>query len=381
MKPGATAIVGTAESTLIGVASSQSQLALHADAALNAVADAGLTLRDIDGYATSREYPSDVAFYLGISPAWVDGTSVGGCSFMMHVRHAAAAIAAGLCSTVLITHGESGRSRIGWFHEWNPAGLTGQFDLPFGMSTPACQFGLPLLRYMKEFGLGEEQLAQVAVVQRQWAARNPRAAYREPITIEDVLRSPMIAYPLRRLMCCLASDGGGALILTSAERARDFPHRPVYVLGAGEATDVYMTGIAHVADPIRPEVIRRCGQRAFAEAGITHADVDHLMIYDAFAHTPIFGLEGLGFTEYGEAGQFIWEGNTAVGGPLPMNTNGGGLSYMHSGEYGLHAILESVRQLRGTAPAQVPDCTISVAHGFGGFFSACGTLVLGNERG
>lgn len=373
------AIVGAAETTQLGRITDRSQINLHADAALNALADAGLTLRDIDGFATAHESAADVAAYLGITPGWFDGTSVGGCSFMSHVRHATAAIAAGHCSTVLITHGESGRSRIGWHFSWSPAGLIGQWDMPFGMSGAPAQFGTPLLRYMKEFGVRLEDLASIAVVQREWAALNPRASQRAPITVDDVLGSTMVAYPLTKLMCCLVTDGGGALILTSAERAKDRPQRPVYVLGTGEAIDTYTSGIASVRDPIRPPVIRQAGRAAFTEAGLAPADIDHLMIYDATVHSVAAGLEGLGFVDYGEAPAFIAARNTAPGGRLPLNTNGGGLSYAHSGMYGMYALQESVRQVRGTAVAQVPGCEVSLAHGFGGFFSACATVILSNQ--
>ena len=379
MRSGSVAIVGAAETTELGRIPETSQLDLHAAAALNTLADAGLSPADIDGVATAGESPTSVAYYLGIAPTWVDGTGVGGCSFMLHVRHAAAAIGAGLCRTVLITHGESGRSRVGRAGFGRAASsLQGQFELPFGTTAAPSLFTLPVLRYMKDFGLTHEQLAMVAVIQREWAARNPRASYRDPISVDDVLSSRMIAYPFRKLMCCPVTDGGGALILTSAEHARDFPHEPVYVLGAGESVETPI--VSQMQDFTTSKAFRVSGQLAFDEAGIRHADVDHLMIYDAFAHLPIYGLEDLGFVDRGEAGDFIWERNTATGGSLPLNTNGGGLSYMHSGMYGMYALQESVRQLRGVAPAQVEDVRISLAHGVGGMFGASGTIVMGNER-
>jgi acetyl-CoA acetyltransferase len=379
MRPGSIAIAGAAETTELGHIPHLSQLQLHADAALNALADAGLRPADIDGVATAVETPVQIAHYLGITPTWLDGTSVGGCSFMLHVRHAAAAILAGHCRAVLITHGESGRSRVGRGpFASSPASLAGQFELPFGAAGPPTLFTIPVLRYMKDFGLSHEQLAMVAVVQREWAARNPRASFRDPISVDDVLASPVIAYPIHRLECCPMTDGGGALILVSAERARDFPRSPVYVLGTGESAETPM--VSQMADFTSSKAFRVSGRKAFEEAGIGPADVDHLMIYDAFAHLPIFGLEDLGFVGRGEAGAFLWERNTAPGGKLPLNTNGGGLSYMHSGMYGMYALQESVRQLRGSAPAQVPGARISVAHGVGGMFGASGTIVLSNQR-
>ncbi|GAB4332334.1 MAG: thiolase [Dehalococcoidia bacterium] len=378
MRQKSVAIVGAAESTELGVIPNMSQIQIHADAALNTLADAGLTPADIDGIATAGESPVAIAHYLGITPTWVDGTAVGGCSFMLHVRHAAAAINEGLCSTVLITHGESGRSNIGRARFGPaPASLQGQFESPYGPMGPPTMFTIPVLRYMKEYGLTHEQLAMVAVVQREWASMNPRATFRDPITVEDVLNSRMIAYPFHLLECCLVTDGGGALILVSADRAKDFPQKPVYILGTGESCETPM--VSQMEDFTSSKAFRVSGKKAFDEAGITTDDVDHLMIYDAFAHLPIYGLEDLGFVGRGEAGQFIWEGNTRPGGKLPLNTNGGGLSYMHSGMYGMYALQESVRQLRGTAAAQVPGAKISVAHGVGGMFAASGTIILTNE--
>jgi acetyl-CoA acetyltransferase len=231
---------------------------------------------------------------------------------------------------------------------------------------------------MKDYGLTHEQLAMVSVVQREWAAMNPRATFKEPISVEDVLGSKMIAYPFRILQCCLVTDGGGALILTKADRAKDFPKVPVYILGTGESFETPL--ISQMEDFTTSRAFRDSGKLAFESAGIQHSDVDHLMAYDAFAHLPIYALEDLGFLPRGEAAAFIAERNTAPGGKLPVNTNGGGLSYMHSGMYGMYALQESVRQLRGIAPAQVRDAKISLCHGVGGFFGASGTIIMGNER-
>jgi acetyl-CoA acetyltransferase len=377
MKPRSIAIVGAAETTELGTIPQASELELHCDAALNALADAGLKPGDIDGVATAGESPVAIAHHLGITPTYVDGTNVGGCSFMLHVRHAAAALNDGLCNTVLITHGESGRSNIGRpSRRVDP--LAAQFELPYGTLGPPTLFTLPAVRYMKEFGLSEAQLAMVVVVQREWAALNPRASLREPTTVQAVLDARMIAWPFRKPMCCLVTDGGGALILTRAERARDFPSKPIYIVGTGESVEA--PRVSGMEDFTTSKAFRVSARKAFAEAGITHAGVDHLMIYDAFAHLPIYGLEDLGFCERGSAAQFIWERNTAPGGKLPLNTNGGGLSYMHSGMYGMYALQESVRQLRGTAAAQVPGARISVAHGVGGMFAASGTIIMSNEE-
>jgi acetyl-CoA acetyltransferase len=230
---------------------------------------------------------------------------------------------------------------------------------------------------MTDYSVTHEQLAMVAVVQREWAGRNPRASFRDPITVDDVLNSRMIAYPFHLLECCLVTDGGGALILTSADRAKDFPTKPVYILGTGESVETPM--VSQMADFKSSRAFVTSGKKAFAEAGITPKDVDHLMIYDAFAHLPLYGLEDLGFVGRGEAPAFIEAGNTRPGGKLPLNTNGGGLSYMHSGMYGMYALQETVRQVRGTAAAQVPGVKIAVSHGVGGMFMASGTIIMTND--
>jgi acetyl-CoA acetyltransferase len=375
---GACAIIGAAETERIGVVPDMSALDLHMEAARLAVVDAGLRLSDVDGVAAAGISPVSVAHSLGINPTYIDTTSIGGCSYLAHVRHAAAAISAGNAEVVLVTHGESGRSRIGApGPSRDPSDLGGQFERPYGVSGTATRFPVGVLRYMKEFGLTHEQLASVPVAQRQWAANVPRAKYRDLITVEDVLSSPLIAYPIHLLECCLVTDGGGALVLTSAARAaaNPGPKPPVYVLGAGEASETPI--ISMMNDFTTSLAFRNSSRAAFAEAGITHADVNHLMVYDAYAHLPIFGLEDLGFVGRGEAGAFIADGNTSPGGCLPMNTNGGGLSYTHTGMYGMFLIQESVRQLRGEAAAQVPGVDISVAQGVGGMFMAAATLVLG----
>ena len=372
------AIVGAAETTELGKIPGMSQIQLHADAALNTLDDAGLKARDIDGVATAGESPVNIAHYLGIAPRWVDGSSVGGCSFMLHVRHAAAAIEAGYADTILVTHGESGRSGVGRGGRGGGAGsLLAQFEGPYGSMGPTTMFTIGVLRYMKQYGMTHEQLAMVAVVQREWAGMNPRASYRDPITVDDVLNSRMIAYPFHLLECCLVTDGGGALILTSAERAADFPNKPVYILGSGESVETPM--VSQMKDLTSSQAFRIAGGEAMRSAGIGHGDVDHMMVYDAFAHLPIWGLEDLGFCARGEAPAFIEDGNTRPGGSLPLNTNGGGLSYMHSGMYGMYALQESVRQMRGTAPAQVPGAKVSLCLGVGGMFAASGCIVMGNE--
>lgn len=382
--PGSFAIVGAAESTEIGTVPHLSSVGLALDGAVNALNDAGLKAADIDGLAVGHLPVGNIAQQLGIHPRWVDGTSIGGCSWIYHLRSAIAAIAAGYCKTVLIVYGESGRSHAmlpNAYDVGRPGSIEQQFDIPYsGAGLSAALFGQPLVRYMATRGLTEAQLAMVALVQREWAALNPRAKLRTPTTVDEVLGSPIIAWPIRRAMTCLVSDAGGAMVVTSAERAQDFPTRPVYVLGSGSAMENGGCSPAGTRNPLEPDFIRTSARDAFASAGVTHADIDHLMIYDAFAFNPIFGLEGLGFVPTGEAGRFIAEGHTRSGGRLPMNTNGGGLCYAHSGAYGMLCTLEAVRQMRGEAAAQVPGARTSLVHGWGGFWSACATVIFSNER-
>lgn len=373
------AVVGAAESTEIGILPHISQIQLHADAALNALADAGLTLADVDGIASTGDSPEMVADYLGIHPVWVDGTAVGGCSPLLHLRHACAAIEAGLCTTVLITHGQSGRSMIGRTRpSYRSDSINGQFEEPYGTAGPPSLLPIPIVRFMKMYGLTLEELATVVVVQREWAAMNPRAMLREPISVKQVLEARPVAWPLTLPQCCLVTDGGGALILTRADRAKDFPNAPVYVLGCGEGFESPL--LSQMDDLTSSRAFRTAGAAAFREAGISHDDIDHLMLYDAFAHLPIFALADLGFVHPGEVGRFVADRHTAIGGRLPVNTNGGGLCYTHTGMYGMFALQESVRQVRGIAPAQVPGVKVSLTHGIGGMFTASGTVILSSER-
>ena len=374
----AAAIVGAAETEELGVIPDQSALQLHADGAIRALADAGIDKSEVDAVLTAGS-PSQIAEYLQINPRFIDGTSVGGCSFMLHVAHAATALATGRCNVALITHGQSGRSRVGEGGRWGSGSSpSGQFETPYGAWGPPSTFTIPIVRHMHEYGTTEEQLASVAVAQRRWAALNPRAMMREPITIEDVLNSRVICWPVHLLECCLVTDGGGALVMVSADRAKDSPKQPVYVMGMGESVEMSM--ISQMHDFTTSRAFVTSSREAFGMAGISHSDVGHVMIYDAFAHLPIFAMEDMGFHKKGEAAPWFEEMRSAPGGELPVNTNGGGLSYTHTGMYGMFAIQESVRQLRGEAAAQVPDLRVSIAHGVGGMFYAAGTLILTNDE-
>lgn len=380
MHGGNAAIVGAAETDRLGIIPDMSMMELHADAALRAVADAGLTLADIDGIATAGPRPLDVAHHLGITPRWMDGTDVGGCSFLLHVRHGAAAVAAGAANAILIVHGESGRSGIG--HNpvpRNESSAAGQFEWPYGALAPTAAFTLPALRFLHDRGMGRRDLANVVVAQRRWAQDNPRAARRKPVTAEDVLAGPTTAFPFTKEMCCVVTDGGGAVVVTTRERAADSSQagRAVYLLGSGEACEGSLVG--QMDDLGSSGAFVRASREAFRTAQLSPSDIDHLMVYDAFAHLPLYGLEDLGFVGRGESGAFIADGHTSPGGTLPMNTQGGGLAYTHTGKYGIFAILEAVRQLRGEAVMQAPGVETSFVQGVGGWFWSAGSLVLANR--
>jgi acetyl-CoA acetyltransferase len=374
------AIVGAAETAEIGTVA-LSTLGLATDAARRALADCGLTPADVDGVAATGltpYLPTLVAHSLGIEPRWVDATMVGGCSNIVHLRHAVAAISTRQCNVVLIAHGESGRSGIGGTpFRPGPDSWQGQFELPYGTMGPMTILTLGARRFLRDRGLDASVFAQLVVAQREWAMRNPRALRRDPITVDEVLDAPLVASPFTRPMCCVATDAGGAVVVTSAERARDLPRPPVHVLGVGEATGAAMA--SQMPDLTSSDAFRRAGAAAFADAALHPSDIDHAMLYDAVANLPLMALEDLGLVEHGESGAFVAEGNTAIGGRLPVNTSGGGLNYTHSGMYGMYALLESVRQLRGDAAAQVEGLTTSLTHAIGGMFQAAATAILSNE--
>jgi acetyl-CoA acetyltransferase len=382
------AIVGAAETDRIGRLPHLSRLGLHAEAARNALADAGLALSDVDGLFSAPAGPNELSEYLGLTPRHVDGTSVGGCSYMIFVRHAVAAIAAGYCDVALIVHGESGRSGLDMPGLDGPASPGGQFELPFGTRGAPTTYALPVLRHFHDYGTTKRQMSHVPAATREWALLNPRAMMHDkgPVTPEDVEASPMVCYPFNLLDCCLVADGGGALVVTSAARAADLRRKPIHILGTGEATAHRQ--IAMMRDFTTSDATVLSGRAAFAEAGLAPGDIDHLMLYDAFSFTPMLFLEDLGFVPKGESGPFLAATErragrtiypTGPGGALPMNTNGGGLSYCHSGRYGMYALIEAVSQLRGTAGArQVQGIETSLVHGPGRQFAAAGTVILSN---
>lgn len=373
------AIVGAAESDEIGEVPGKSALQHHAEAAHNALADAGLKKSDVDGLFTTGFSTLSIGEYLGIQPRFTDCTWVGGSSFVVHVAHALAAINAGYCEVALITHGETGRSarvrgRGSGFT--NPNQPQEQYETPYGIMGPPAAYAMACSRYMHQYG--EERtrqgLAEIAVSTRKWAQLNPKAMMRDPMTFEDYHDSRWIAWPFHVLDCCLVTDAGGAVVVTSAERARNLKKKPVWVLGVAESHDHNM--FSQMPD-LTSTVSRVTGKAALQMAGVTHDDLDLAMIYDSFTYTTLVSLEGLGFCEPGEGPDFVKAQCTAPGGDFPLNTSGGGLSYTHTGMYGMFLLVEATRQLRGeTGERQVPDCKIALVNGTGGQLSSTGTAIL-----
>lgn len=372
---GEVAIVGIAE--LAEPAGDRSPAGMMAEASRRAIQDAGLAKSQIDGLFTTTPYyyaPTlTFAEYFGLAPRYTDSTVLGGCSFEAYVGHAAAAITAGLCDYALITYGSTQRSdgrALVSGAEWL------EYERPYGMLHPISPIALIAARHMHEFGTTSEQFAQVAVAAREWSAYNPRAPYRDqPLTVDDVLSSTMISSPVHKLDSCLVTDGAAALVVTSAERARDLPKPPAYVLGFGEASD--HRNITGMPDLTTTRAVDSAA-RAFQMAGLGPTEMDVAEVYDAFTMSLLVLLEDVGFCAKGEGGPFVESGAIRPGGPRPLNTNGGGLSFVHPGMLGAFLLTEAVQQLRGEADArQVPNARTAVAHGMGFTLGGHATVVLG----
>ncbi len=372
------AIVGAAESDLGHVAEGLNPIDLMAQGIVRALDDCGLALRDVDGLlcATTQSRTSglNLSEYLGISPSYIDTTILGGSSFMFQVGHALAAIQLGLCRVAVIAYGSTQRSvgrRQASVREINP------YETPYRPFLPSTAYALAASRHMHQFGTTREQLAAVAVAARQWALLNPVAWEKKPLTIAEVLGARMVSYPFTVRDICLVTDGGGAIVLTAPDRAKSLKKPPVYVLGAGSA-------ITHANISSMPDLTvtgaLKSGREAYAMAGLGPDDIDVVELYDAFTINTILFLEDLGFCPKGEGGRFVDGGHIAPGGGLPVNTNGGGLSYCHPGMYGLFLLVEAVRQLRGDAGARrVPGAETAIAHGNGGVLSSQSTVILGTQ--
>jgi len=375
---GETAIVATAESDLGKVAPETTIFDLMGQATHRALDDCGLTLSDIDGLfvstSQSRMAAMGVCEYLGLRPRYFDSTQIGGSSFMAHITHAQAAIHAGMCEVALITYGSTQRTV-------SRAAASGRevnaYEDPYRPMMPPSAYALAASRHMYEYGTTREQLAEIAVAARQWALMNPKAWEKEPLSVDDVLNARMISHPLTVRDCCLVTDGGGAIIMTTAERAKGLKNKPAYILGTGE--EITHKDISSMPDFTKTGAIQS-GQRAYAAAQLSASDVDVAAVYDAFTICTLLFLEDLGFCEKGEGGAFVADGGIAPGGRFPVNTNGGGLSYCHPGMYGLLVLIEAARQIQGVCgPRQVAGAEIALAHGNGGVLSSQCTVLLGAE--
>lgn len=378
---GAVAIVGVAESDLGDVGPLCYPIDLAAQAALRALRDAGLRTTDVDGLfsCVAGRFMSnlDLGEHLGIRPRYSDSGNIGGSSFLSYLYHAAAALDAGLCDNALIVYGSTPRADAHRRQSLTGPAERPNYEAAYKPRHPVSGYALATARHMHQYGTTREQLAEVAVAARAWAMLNPVAFSHNkgPLSIADVLDSKQICSPLGIRDCCLVTDGGGAVVVTRADRARDLAKAPVYLLGAGEAH-------SHRTISQMPDLTTSCAvessARAYAMAGVGPADIDVLQLYDAFTINTIMFLEDLGFCAKGEGGAFVADGRIAPGGSLPVNTNGGGLSYCHPGMYGIFTLIEATRQLRGEAGArQQAGVELALAHGNGGQFSSQVTTILG----
>ncbi len=383
---GKTAIVGMAD-TKVGKLPHIGATELCVEAAMLALEDAGISKDQVDGLVTCHSmtephmyHAEAVAEYMQIFPRYCVTANAGGGTTFSVLQNAAAAIATGICKTIVISMADCLRTGLTRDQAMALQSSTGhpQFEIPYGPTVPAF-YALIARAHMEQYGTTPEQMAAVAVNGRNYAAMNPRAQMRDPITIEDVLASRMIADPLHLLDCSLVSDGGAAVVLTSAEQAKDFPTDPVYLLGFGEGH-----GHEHIsqARSLTTSAAVESGRRAFRMAGMGPGDISVAQIYDCFTPVLLIELEDLGFCSKGEAGAFVAAGETALTGSLPMNTNGGLLSYCHPGNPGsMFGLTEAVAQLRGdSGERQVSNAETALVHGQGGIMSSHATVILGQEQ-
>jgi len=375
---GSSAIVGVGLSGIPRMPEGSTPVDCMALAAFAACEDAGISIKEIDGvFASGLQMfmPAlSLVEYLGVDPSYVDGTQVGGCAPIVQLNHARAAIAAGLCSVALIAYGSTQKSSGSAFASLSEPS---PYEAGLGWPGPVAAYALIAQKHMQLFGTTRQDLASVAVAAREWARITPGATAQDPLTIEDVLSSRTVATPLTIRDCCLVTDGGGALIVMSAERARHLRADPVYVLGLSERAS--HRSIAAMPDLTTTGAVKT-GAAAFAEAGVSPAEIDVLQLYDAFTINPIIFLEDLGFCKKGEGGAFVRAMGIGPGGKLAVNTNGGGLSFCHPGMYGIFTLIESVLQLRGNLGArQVENAQLALAHAPGGFMASQATAILGTS--
>jgi acetyl-CoA acetyltransferase len=380
-------IAGVADVNLVGgkAPKGSSVLGLQATAAKDALADAGLTFEAVDGLFTTAGWgipgvglmaPTTVAEYCGIRPRILDSTSIGGASFEAHVAHAALAIEQGYCDVALITFSSLQRTARSRSMGGRPGEFALQYEVPFGLLNPVGAYALAAARYMYEYHATSEELAMVAVATREWARLNPQATKREPLTVEEVLASPLVSDPLHVLDCCLVTDGAGAVVITSAAHAAAAASgkKPVSIIGYGEASTHNV--ISQMPD-LTSTPAADSGRRALDRSGLSLSEIDVAELYDSFTITVLLTLEALGFCERGQAASFVASGATAPHGELPTNTNGGGLSYCHPGMYGIFLLIEATRQLRGECgDRQVPGARTALVNGTGGTLSNTATCIL-----
>ncbi len=380
---GSCAIAGVGHAG-IGFATGFTEMEILVQAAHRAVTDAGLTMRDIDGIATASVsatmWAMPVIEHLGIRPTFIESTMLGGSSFVAHLLPAIHALESGQCNAVLICYGSTQRTSTLSRAEIGNARrkLDPQpFETPYNPLSPLSSYALAAARHMYQYGTTREQLAEVAVAARQWAQLNPEALMRDPLTIEEVLSARMVSDPLTARDCCLVNDGAGAVVLVRADRARNLKNKPAYVLG--NATAVWNRQISSM-DDLTITAASQSGRLAYEMAGVGPADIDVVELYDAFTINTILFLEDLGFCKKGEGGDFVQNGAIAPGGRLPVNTNGGGLSCVHPGMYGIFILIEAVRQLRGECgDRQVAGAELALVHGNGGTLSSQSSAILGTE--
>ncbi len=376
------AIVGIGEPSVINTVRDKTELSIGAEATLNAAKDAGISIKDIDGmFMTGAPTPNVFQEYTGIFPSYSDSGGIGAPSPIGMVEHAISALEAGMCTIALVVQANSTRSQVGVAKTRGgdvSATTGGQFLNPHGMSGEFVRHGMVANRYFKEFGGSARGFAEIAAQTRAWAVKSPKAAFRDAITAEDVLNSEMISDPMTILMCCPRLDYAGAFIVTSAERAKNMKQKPIYILGTAQA---FEKSIDNKDDIIRWKNIRRAAPRLWGMSGINPKDIQILQTHDCFIPVPVLEVEGLGLCAEGEGLDFLAHGNTGPGGRLPMNTNGGGLSYNHAGTFGIASINETVEQLRGESPAdkQVKGAQIGLVAGSGGNFTIHTDVVLSTD--
>lgn len=376
------AIGGVAESDL-GKVPGKTALELQAQAAIAALRDAGLCLQDVDAvfaHTDDRFSSLQVAEYLGITPRYVDSSNVGGMSNIVHIGHAMAAIAAGMCSVALVTYGSTqlsdGSRKSGAVAQDSPSTPRGQFILPYGQLSPIGYYAMVAQLHQHRYGTTPKDLAEIALAARLWAQKNPKAYRREASSLDEIMASPLVADPLRARDCCLVTDGGGALVIVAADRAKDLRSKPVYVQGVAESFAHHYTPF-NTGDWLDTQVAQTA-QAAFDMAGVTRDDIDVVQIYDHFTIGVLQSLEELGFCRRGEGGAFVADGALGPGGRFPINTSGGGLSYGHPGMFGIFLVIEAVRQLRQECgERQLPRAELALCHAPGLVFSCNTTMILG----